>query len=320
MATALSVNHVLSTGLLESVIFDDIFLRMARCAPAHITVYRSVRPLRGMDVYHYHRVNRERALAHPAVVTVHHDPDDPYPWLRLRSFLPRWREADAVICINGAHQKRLVEEGIHATTVIPHGIDRDVLPVPAHARCVSASGRIRLGIVSRRYKRGFKGEDRMRALFDQLSPDLFAFTIVGDGREEEAAHARAAGFDVIFHPRLPYGLFGALYEEIDLLLIVSHWEAGPACLPEALGVGVPVATTRVGMACDWIRDGENGFLLSGDPGQDSRTLTRLAKDRSALRRLNQNAFATAPEVPSWQTVMARHFELYENLVAERRPA
>jgi len=313
MNVALTINHVLSTALLESIIFDDIFLRMAGDAGASFEIHRSVRPLPKMDVYHYHRVNRETTLKHPSVVTVHHDPDDPYPWLRLRSFLPRWHEADVVICVNSSHQRRLQGEGVSNTAVIPHGVDRKVLPVPDRPRRARAGKPLRLGIVSRRHERGYKGEDRMRALIERLSPALFAFTIVGPGWESEAQAARRKGFEVTFHPRLPYGLFGALYDRIDLSLILSYWEAGPASLPESLGAGVPVATTNVGMAPDWIRDRVNGIMLTGDVARDAATLNALADGEGALDCLMDGAFATASQIPSWENVIGRYFEVYRSL-------
>ncbi|MGB0571051.1 MAG: glycosyltransferase family 4 protein [Alphaproteobacteria bacterium] len=309
----LAVNHVLSTGLLDSIIFDDIIMRLASRAGARFEFHRSVSPLPKMDVYHYHRANRESRLKHPAVVTVHHDPDDPYFWLRLRRFLPRWREADVVICINNAHQRRLQAEGIQNTMVIPHGVDRSVLPVPGEPRRRRPGEPLRLGIVSRRHKRGFKGEDRMHALFDRLNPEHFAFTIVGADRDTEAVAAHRKGFEVSFHPRLPYGLFGALYGRIDMLVILSYWEAGPACLPEALGSGIPVATTGVGMAYDLVQDGINGILLTGDADCDAATLSDLAESTDDMGRLMDGAFATAGEIPSWDAIIARHFEVYRAL-------
>ena len=104
----ITVNHVLSSSSLESTILDDLIRRFAAEAPDDIRIVRSVRPIDGADVYHYHRANRECRLKPGSVVTVHHDLDDPMGWLALGDFLPRYREAAFVVCLNGGQAARLV--------------------------------------------------------------------------------------------------------------------------------------------------------------------------------------------------------------------
>ena len=54
------------------------------------------------------------------------------------------------------------------------------------------------------------------------------------------------------------------YQIIDLYLITSRQEGGPKSLLESFASGVPVVSTKVGMAIDCIIDGENGFLTEVD--------------------------------------------------------
>src|ERR1041385_5666370 len=96
----LRINHVLSTPLLTSPIFDDLINRAATEAPRWAQVSYSNRPDRHADVWHYHRPNLERHLLPRSVVTVHHDPSDSRKWLALKYFLPRYREARIVHCLN----------------------------------------------------------------------------------------------------------------------------------------------------------------------------------------------------------------------------
>lgn len=310
----LTVNHVLSSRTLPSGIFDDLYRRLVAAAPEDVALSCGVRPDRAAALRHYHRPHRERRLTGPAVATVHHDPHDAHPWLRLSAFLPRWRECVKVICLNSGQSAVLAAHGITATEVIPHGVDRRVLPVPAAPRPLPG-GPLRLGLVSKRYARGVKGEGRLDRLFAALDPARFSFVLAGEGRWRDAAAARARGFAAECFEALPYRLFGDLYGRMDVLLILSDFEGGPACLPEALGAGVPVAARPVGMVPDWVEDGVNGVLL--DDATLEEQVAALA-DPAALDRLNAGAFATAPGIPAWEDVLARQIALYRAAVAEGR--
>src|SRR4029077_8576386 len=140
----------------------------------------------------------------------------------------------------------LAEHGVAQVHVVPHGVDRRVLPAPSEPRPVP-SGRLRLGICSRRHPSGIKGEDRFAALLAHLDPARVSFVLVGAGRAPDAREARARGFEAAHWERLPYPLMAEIYRRIDALLILSSFEGGPASLPEALGSGVPVICTPVGM-------------------------------------------------------------------------
>ncbi len=50
------------------------------------------------------------------------------------------------------------------------------------------------------------------------------------------------------------------YQILDLYLICSREEGGPKALIESMACGIPVVSTRVGMAPEVIEDGKDGFL------------------------------------------------------------
>jgi len=184
------------------------------------------------------------------------------------------------------------------------------LPAPTEPRRASGS-RLCLGICSRRHPSGIKGEDRFLALLGHLDPARVSFVLVGGGRAADAREARARGFDVAHWERLPYPLMAEIYRRIDALLILSSFEGGPASLPEALGSGVPVICTEVGMCPDFVRDGVNGLLLTGRLAVDgARIMALLDAGASGLQVLNDGAFAAAPTIPSWEAVMAEWHQLY----------
>ncbi len=309
-ASYYQIDHVLSTSLWRSNIFGDLIARSAANAPAGFEVVQSVRPKRSSALFHYHRPNLERRLRAPAIVTVHHDLQETEPWLKLQSFLPRYREAAVVHCLNETQRRILRGHGIEHTRVIPHGVDRQVLPLPTGARRLSGQ-RLCLGIFARRYARNVKGEDLLERMLEHLNPARISFLLVGEDRWRDAAVVRAKGFAAEVYERPPYRLVGQLVARMDALLILSHFEGGPASLPEALGSGVPVLCTPVGMCPDWVRDGENGILLDREPKRMAdHVMSLVAGDASAYDRLADGAFRTAPTIPDWTEIMQRWFALY----------
>ena len=311
----LHINHVLSTGLVTSTIFEHLINRAAAAAPPGVRVTRSLRPDRRADVWHYHRPNLEWRLLSRSVVTVHHDLYDDRKWLALKYLLPYYREAFIIHCLNTIQQAVLEKNGVSNVCVIPHGVDRRVFPLPEHPRQLT-SDRLRLGIFSRRYASGIKGEYLFEALLAQLDPRRVSFVLVGEERGHEARIARAQGFEADYWTRLPYRLMGEIYAKIDALLILSRFEGGPACLPEALGSGVPVICTPVGMCLDFVRDGANGIFLTGRPGLDgAKIMVLLDNHGSGMTALNQGAFASAAAIPSWEGVMAEWYQLYRRASA-----
>ncbi len=304
------LDHVLSTRLLQSAIFADLIARSAAAAPDGTRVTCSIRPAAGADAYHYHRPNLEFRLRPRSVATVHHDLSEAESWLALRRFLPRYREAAVVHCLNTTQKTILAGHGITHVEVVPHGVDRTVFPVPVAPRQPSP-GRLRLGVFSRRYDRGVKGEGLLEALLDHLDPARVSFLLAGRDRWRDAAMLRSRGFVAEAVEQPPYRLLGRIYERVDVLLILSAFEGGPASLPEALGGGTPVACTPVGMCPDFVRDGVNGLVLTRNPAEDgARLMTLLDHDQQELRRLQVGAFAGAAQVPSWSDVMARWHGMY----------
>lgn len=306
-----SVNHVMSTGGLRSTIFDDIYWRFALHPGGRFVHTKSVAPDKNATIRHYYRPHLEWRLLSPAVITVHHDPMESYPWLASKLFLPRWRSADHVVCLNSRQQGFLSENGIVNTSVIPHGVDRQVFAVPKQERAVHSTP-IRLGVISKRYDRGVKGEWCLKQLINTLNPRDFAFVLVGEGRSCDASLARARGFEVTCFESLPYHLFAGLYEQLDYLLILSDFEGGPACLPEALGSGVPVIAQPVGMVADYVIHEENGILLDEESWVDQ--IVRLASDDALRFKVNKGAFRGAASIPDWGEVMQRYADVYRRVL------
>jgi glycosyltransferase involved in cell wall biosynthesis len=83
------------------------------------------------------------------------------------------------------------------------------------------------------------------------------------------------------------------YAVADVFVLLSHYDANPLVLFEALGSGIPIVCSyRAGNAADFIRDGENGYIV--DPFDHAEVVERL---RMALEDINRDhARATSREL------------------------
>lgn len=306
------VNFVISQDK-ASRIFSDIFRRFMD--DRRISLAISEVPIEGADVYHYHRPQLEEGLRENSVVTVHHDLDDPDPFVRWDGFEKNYKEAKRIICLNSLQRDILHKKGLVNTEIIPHGYDEKLFEKKISYDPINDS-KVTLGIISKRYPRRFKGEAYLYELLDHLSVDRFRFVLVGEGRSEDAHYLRSIGYDVELHEWLPYRLFPTAYASIDCLLMVSTFEGGPANLPEAVASGTPVICTRVGMVPDMIQDGINGVILSGNVLKDRDVFENLHDYSSGYLHNLKLGAGRLHTAPTWTEVIERHLNLYTALLSD----
>lgn len=297
-----------------SKIFIDLFRRFS--GTDRINVVISETPVPFFDVYHYHRAHLAKCVEANSVITVHHDLDDVDPSISIDKFLPNFKRANTVVCLNSVQQARLANLGVLNTIIIPHGYDEFVFKKKTPPNPSFDDKRI-LGIVSKRYVRRVKGEAYLFQLLDRLDPDKVAFNLCGNGRLTDAIHMRSLGFDVKVREHLPYNLFQSLYEDIDALLVLSTYEGGPANIPEAIATGTPIITTKVGMAVDMVVEDKNGIFLSGHVHNDAkRIMELLGNENGKFDALLREANNYTP-CPTWANVIDQHVNLYSKILEQK---
>ncbi|WP_244904124.1 glycosyltransferase [Salinivibrio kushneri] len=274
----------------------------------HIT---SIEPIKDADIYHYHRPHLEKKLMPNSVVTVHHDLMENDPWLSLPKFLKVYRDASAVVCLNSTQMQILLKHRIDHTCVIPHGYNKDIF---CNSLNKVKKDKVTLGLISKRYGRRVKGEAYLFEIIKRLDNQLFDFILVGDGRTEEYLLLKKFGFDVKVYESLPYRIFQSLYQNIDILLMTSCFEGGPANIPEAIVTSTPIAGFPVGMVPDFVKDMQNGLILSGDAEADTDKLMSLALNRNEFQKLLERTKLYVNTVPSWEDVAIMYNEVYSEIV------
>lgn len=160
---------------------------------------------------------------------------------------------------------------------------------------------LRIGSVGRIYF-AQKGQDAIPQMAQSLKRRKFPFSfqVFGDGPDAEKLRAQIQKKDVekevILHGWIPGAeLRKKLENEIDIVLISSHFEGDPMILYEALGCGVPLLVSRAdymqeyGLP-DWMlydsKDPEDplrkleAYPHALDPEEFRKVRTRLFKGRS----------------------------------------
>lgn len=103
----------------------------------------------------------------------------------------------------------------------------------------------------------------------------------------------------------------AFYQGVDVQICASRTEGGPHPLLEAAACGIPLISTRVGIAPELIRDGENGFLIERDSAAIRHAVIRLRENRELRVSMGKRAREIVAQDWSWDT-QARHYISFFN--------
>jgi glycosyltransferase involved in cell wall biosynthesis len=314
------VNFVMSNDV-YSDIFEALIRFFKEFLPENIELYVSKYPLPNADVYHYHRPNLESSLKDKSVVTVHHDLNDTDPWFDSHMFVDRYHEASRIVCLNSRQLEILkVREGIDNSVLIPHGVDPSIFD-NSHTRSFE-DGKFTIGVVSKRYARRVKGEAYLYEMYKRLNPDKICFVFVGEGRTIDKLESESFGFSSTVYESLPYRLFNDLYKDIDVLIVPSLFEGGPANIPEAVYCGVPILGRDIAMIHDYVDHKINGYFLTGNFDIDSSLINDLSVNKKEVFANLLNSIQNSKkQFISWEEVVLRHAIVYrevaESNVAER---
>jgi glycosyltransferase involved in cell wall biosynthesis len=82
----------------------------------------------------------------------------------------------------------------------------------------------------------------------------------------------------------------------EMIVVPSWTEAFPLVIPEAMSAGLPVISTKVGAIPDFVKDGEDGFLVPvKDPDVLAARILRLLEDEPLRRRMSERERERAPK-------------------------
>lgn len=113
-----------------------------------------------------------------------------------------------------------------------------------------------------------------------------------------ASPPAGAGPNVHHHPPMPVAsqALVALFQDADVLALPTRADCHPFVLLEAMAVGLPVVTTRVGAVPELVVDGETGLVVPPDSLPDlARALDRLVSEPDLRRAYGAAGRARALE-------------------------
>lgn len=100
----------------------------------------------------------------------------------------------------------------------------------------------------------------------------------------------------------------------EFLLLPSKYELQGIVLVEAMAQGKPVIATNVGGIPDFVKDGENGFIVEyGDVKNLAKKIEKLLTDKNTYLRLSTNAKITAEKF-RWEKIIDEYEEIYKEVL------
>lgn len=101
------------------------------------------------------------------------------------------------------------------------------------------------------------------------------------------AERRGIARHLVFLGSLEGGAKTASFVSSHMIVVPSWTEGFPLVIPEAMAAGLPVIATAVGAIPDFVRDGEDGFLVAPrDPRALAERIVRLLDDEALRRRMS----------------------------------
>jgi len=87
----------------------------------------------------------------------------------------------------------------------------------------------------------------------------------------------------------------AAFVTSEMIVVPSWTEAFPLVIPEAMAAGLPVIATAVGAIPDFVKEGEDGFLIAPrNPPELADRICRLLDDEGLRRRIGERVRERAP--------------------------
>ena len=154
-----------------------------------------------------------------------------------------------------------------------------------------------------------KGPDILVRVIDKLKTEYDVFVLLtGPARGYVKGELDRIGVPYKHFFLKNYLEIPKYYNALDLYLVTSRAEGGPKAIVESMATGVPVVSTKVGMAPDIVKDGYNGLLAEVE---DVETLSKKAAksidDKNLVKRLVNNALNTVRNY-SWENIAREYYE------------
>lgn len=121
--------------------------------------------------------------------------------------------------------------------------------------------------------------------------------------------------DILFMDKIKNA--SSLNTQFDCFLLTSQREGGPTSLLEAMLIGIPIVSTKVGVVSDIIIDGENGFMAEI---KDSKSLAKktveLLNNNDLQKQFSEKGKAIIKEKFTAKYIAQKTLEEYQNVLSK----
>lgn len=234
-------------------------------------------------------------------------------------------------------ESKLISYGMSPEKIILVGLDVDLnIFSPAKADD-KRSLRKKLGLPQDKFLIGSFQKDGNgwgRGLEPKLikGPDIFCdaveklfkkfpihVVLTGPARGYVKNRLEKSGISYTYRYLEKYDQVADYFRAIDLYLVTSREEGGPKSILESMASGIPIISTKVGMAPDVIKNGTNGFLTEiGDVDVIVATTEKILSDENLRDTLIKNGLVTASEFSSEQMVQQLYEKIYKQVLPQSK--
>ena len=232
---------------------------------------------------------------------------------------------DGFIGVAAAHARHLVDNErfpAEKVRIIPNGVDTERFR-PSQDSRLAIRRELKIGgaapvcgiVAALRPEKNHSLFLRCAAIVHERLPEA-QFLIVGDGPQRSKLEAAAAACGLGESVRF----LGArsdipeLLAAMDLFALTSHNEANPVSILEAMSVGLPVVSTRVGSIHESVQDGKTGFLDEpGDAAALAQHWEQLLRDPQSAQRMGEAGRERVVSQWSLQRMVAGYEDFIEEI-------
>ena len=160
-----------------------------------------------------------------------------------------------------------------------------------------------------------KGPETFCDVIELLHKQYPVFVLLsGPARGYVKERLRKSGILYAHYFYKDYRQIPRLYKMLDIYLVSSRVEGGPKAILESMASGIPLVSTKAGMAPEIIQDGENGFLAEVDDSEKlTQKVARLIENNDLKTHFSRNGIITSKNY-SYYIIGKQYYELlYKNL-------
>jgi len=176
----------------------------------------------------------------------------------------------------------------------PHGVDHKIF-IPHHDKTHSPTGKLTIG-----WAGSSTNHPGKRGLVDFIFPSLNELSGITLKIADRESEWRSQEVMVNF------------YQGIDAYICASRTEGGPHPLLEASACGIPIITTRVGIAPDLIELNKNGIIIDRSINAIRNAVILLRDNRDLRIEMGKHARKIICEKWTWDTQVKFYIPFFDS--------